>query len=96
MPKFDVKKTFGASVRNLRNLLDLKLPKVDGMEVLKRVKEDARAKMIPVAILTSSKERRDLIESYKPDVNSHIVKPADRSKAGTRKAAERGRSGREC
>ena len=61
----------------MRNLLDLKLPKVDGMEALKRVKEDARAKMIPVAILTSSKEQRDLIESYKPGVNSHSVKPVN-------------------
>ena len=58
-------------------LLDLKLPKVDGMQVLKAVKGDSRTKTIPIVIMTSSKEERDLIESYKAGVNSYIQKPVD-------------------
>jgi two-component system, response regulator len=58
-------------------LLDLKLPKVDGMEVLKRLKSDPRTRTIPVVILTSSKEERDLIQSYGLGVNSYIQKPVD-------------------
>lgn len=58
-------------------LLDLKLPKVDGMEVLQRVKSDPRTRMIPVVVLTSSREDRDIVESYKLGVNSYIVKPVD-------------------
>ncbi len=58
-------------------LLDLKLPKVDGLEVLKVIKSDENTKMIPVIVLTSSKEESDMIESYRLGVNSYIVKPVD-------------------
>lgn len=58
-------------------LLDLRLPKVDGMEVLRRVKEDERTRPIPVVVLTSSKEDRDVAESYKVGVNSYISKPVE-------------------
>ncbi len=58
-------------------LLDLKLPKVDGMEVLKRLKSDPRTQSIPVVILTSSKEERDLVQGYGLAANSYIQKPVD-------------------
>jgi CheY-like chemotaxis protein len=55
----------------------LKLPKIDGLQVLKEVKGDPRTQSIPIVIMTSSKEERDLIESYKSGVNSYIQKPVD-------------------
>ena len=58
-------------------LLDLKLPKVDGLEVLRRVKGDPRTRVIPVVMLTSSQEQRDIVESYHLGVNSYIVKPVN-------------------
>jgi len=58
-------------------ILDLKLPKVDGLEVLREVKSDSRTKTIPVVVLTSSKEEKDVVETYRLGVNSYIVKPVD-------------------
>ncbi len=58
-------------------LLDLKLPKIDGMEVLQRCKSDPRTKHIPIVVLTASREERDLTDTYNLGVNSYIVKPVD-------------------
>ena len=58
-------------------LLDLKMPKVDGFEVLKSIKGDERLRLIPVVVLTSSREEQDLVESYRLNVNAYVVKPVD-------------------
>jgi two-component system, response regulator len=61
-------------------LLDIKLPKVDGLEVLRAIKADERTRMIPVVVMTSSAEQKDMVESYKLGVNSYVQKPVDFSK----------------
>lgn len=58
-------------------LLDLKLPKVDGLDVLRAIKSDERLKLLPVVVLTSSREERDMIESYRLGVNAYVVKPVN-------------------
>jgi CheY-like chemotaxis protein len=58
-------------------LLDLKLPKIDGFEVLRQVRTEERFKMIPVVVLTSSREEQDLIETYRLGINAYVVKPVD-------------------
>ena len=68
--------------RNVSNgprvvFLDLKLPKVDGIEVLRQVKSDERTKKIPIVVVTSSAEERDRVESYQLGVNSYVVKPIE-------------------
>jgi two-component system response regulator len=58
-------------------ILDLKMPKVDGLDVIRKLKSEKRTSMIPVVLLTSSKEEKDIMESYKLGVNSYIVKPVE-------------------
>jgi CheY-like chemotaxis protein len=58
-------------------LLDLKLPKVDGLEVLQQIKGDEKFRLIPVVVLTSSREERDMVASYRLGVNAYVVKPVD-------------------
>jgi CheY-like chemotaxis protein len=58
-------------------LLDLKLPKVDGLEVLKQIKSEEKLRMVPVVVLTSSKEEKDMVASYRLGVNAYVVKPVD-------------------
>lgn len=81
---------FGASDHSRRHapscpkviFLDLKLPKIDGLEVLRRLKSNARTQSIPVVVLSSSQEERDLVESYKIGANSYVVKPMDFDQLG--------------
>jgi len=61
-------------------MLDLKMPKVDGLEVLRTIKADPTLKRVPVVVLTSSREQRDVIESYELGVNAYVVKPGEREK----------------
>jgi CheY-like chemotaxis protein len=58
-------------------LLDLKLPKVDGLEVLQQIKSDEKLRMVPVVVLTSSREEKDMVTSYRLGVNAYVVKPVD-------------------
>jgi CheY-like chemotaxis protein len=58
-------------------LLDLKLPKIDGLEVLRQIKSDEKLKVIPVVVLTSSREEKDMVASYRLGVNAYVVKPVD-------------------
>ena len=71
--KFETRSTENPAVL----LLDLKLPKIDGLEVLQQVKSDEKLKMIPVVVLTSSHEEKDMVASYRLGVNAYVVKPVD-------------------
>jgi len=73
---FDKRNHEEKSLNNIKLiLLDLKLPKMDGLEVLRKIREDERTRSLPVVILTSSREKRDITEAYKLGVNSYVVKP---------------------
>jgi len=73
---FDKRNHDEKSLSNIKLvLLDLKLPKMDGLEVLRKIREDERTRALPVVILTSSREKRDITEAYKLGVNSYVVKP---------------------
>jgi len=74
---FSTGKFSGRSSNPKLVMLDIKMPRVDGIEVLRQMRADERTRMIPVVILTSSAEERDIMESYKLGVNSYIVKPVD-------------------
>jgi len=68
----------GSETKNLAViLLDLKLPKVDGLEVLASIKSDQKLRLVPVVVLTSSREERDMVESYRLGVNAYVVKPVN-------------------
>jgi len=67
----------GAAAAPAVVLLDLKLPKLDGLEVLRRIRQDERTRLLPVVVLTSSKEERDLVDSYSLGANSYVRKPVD-------------------
>jgi two-component system, response regulator len=72
-----LKTLFGGGKPPAVILLDLKLPKVDGLEVLEKVRKDPRTQLLPVVVLTSSKEQEDMVKSYKTGANSYIRKPVD-------------------
>jgi two-component system response regulator len=74
-----LKYLFGGNTHDLPKLilLDIKMPKVDGIEVLRKIKSDEIRKIIPVVLLTSSKEEKDIVDSYKLGVNAYIVKPVE-------------------
>lgn len=74
---FGTGKQAGKAITPQVVLLDLKLPKVDGLEVLRRIRDDAKTALLPVVVLTSSKEEQDLVNSYRLGANSYIRKPVD-------------------
>ena len=75
MPRAYAERSFNGPPKVI--LLDLKLPKVSGLEVLKAIKDDPRTRPVPVVVMTSSREQRDMVEGYRLGVNSYIQKPID-------------------